>query len=143
MVWNDVVAAADELGWPAYLGTADTSGRPHVSVVAPGMTDATVWVATRRGTRKLANIAANPHVFLHWSVGGEGPGELFIRGTAAIHDGEHERRRLWTEANLPYDPDAFFGGPDNDDVVFVRIDVTVARLLGPDGARMTWSPRPV
>ena len=138
MEWRDVASAVDELGWPAFLGTVDADSRPHVSVVAPGLTDGSIWFATRRGTRKLANIAANPHVFIHWPVGGEGPGEFYVRGTASVHDSTEARHRLWTEANLPYDPDAFFGGADNEDVVFVEIAVTVAKLLGPDFKRSTY-----
>ena len=75
-------------------------------------------------------------------VGGEGPGELFIRGLASIHDSDEDRQRLWTEANLPYDPDGFFGGPDNSDVVFVGIRVKMARLLGPNFTRKVWRPTP-
>ena len=138
MYWDEVAAAIEELGWPSYLGTVDESGLPHVSVVALGIADRTLWFATRRGTTKLANIAANPAVFVHWPVGGVGPGELFIRGTAEIHDSVEERQRLWTAAALPYDPTGFFGGPQNPDVVFVRIEVTFARLLGADFVRRVW-----
>jgi len=141
MEWRDVEITAESLGWPAYLGTGDGGGRPHVSVMAPGFGERTLWFATRRGSRKLANIAANDQVFVHWAVGREGPGELFVRGIATVHDSAEKRRRLWTEAHLPYDPSGFFGSPDNDDVVFVRVDVTMARLLGPDFSRRVWRRR--
>ena len=111
-------------------------------MVAPGFAEQTIWFATRRGTRKLANIASNEHVFMHWSVGGAGPGELFIKGKGTVHDSDEERQRLWTEANLPYDPNGFFGGPDNADVVFVSIEVEMARLLGPNFVRKVWRPEP-
>jgi general stress protein 26 len=141
MEWSEVVAAAEELGWPVYLGTVGDDGRPHLAVVAPGFAGGSLWFATRRGSRKLANLAAQADVVLHWAVGGDGPGELFLRGVATIHDSAAARHRLWEEAGLPYDPAAFFGSPDNDDVVFVEVAPTFARLLGPDFVRRTWSAR--
>lgn len=36
--WEEFAAAAAAMSWVTYLGTSDRSGRPHVSVVAPGFT---------------------------------------------------------------------------------------------------------
>lgn len=141
MTWDEFVNAAEEIGWPAYLGTADARGRPHVAAVAPGFSsEGVIWFATRAGSGKHRNLMENPAVAFHWAMAGSGPGELFARGEARLHDSAEARERLWVEANLPYDPSSFFGSPDNPGVVFVETAVTSASLLGPDFRRRFWRP---
>jgi general stress protein 26 len=130
MDWPGLVEAAKAINWVTYLGTADGSARPHVSVVAPGFSDGSVWFATRPGSKKLRNIRENPQVGFHWPVGGQGPGELAAWGTATIHPPE-ERQRIWDSGIFTYDLSQFFGSPDNPDLAFVEADIDRARLLGP------------
>lgn len=138
MDWPEVVASAREISWIAYIGTADGQGRPHVAVVSPGFTDGTVWFATRRGSKKIRNIGENPRVAFHWPVLGAGPGELALWGEATIRDSDDDRHRLWTSANLVYDPAMFFESPDNPDFVFVEVAARRAVLTGPDFAKRVW-----
>lgn len=141
MKWQEFVDAARAISWIAYLGTVDADGQPHVSVVAPGFTEGSLWFATRRSTRKFRNMSDEPRVGLHWSVmTGSGPGELTARGTAFFHDSDEERARLWDAGVLDYDPSGFFGSPENPDVVFVEVRVAHARLLGPDFVARRWVP---
>ncbi len=141
MTWDELVAAARDISWIAYLATADTSGRPHVAPVSPGFTEHTVWFGSRASSSKVRNIRTNPAVAFHWPVGsGSGPGELFLRGTATVHDSAEARHRLWTEANLPYDPAGFFQSPDNPDLVFVETAVEYGSVLGPNFVRDVWRP---
>ncbi len=141
MTWDDIVAAAAAIDRVAYAATCGADGRPHVAPVIPGFGAGTMWFATRRSSRRARNLAENPNVAIHWSVtSGSGPGELFVRGTAAIHDSDEARHRLWTEAPLPYDPAGFFGNPDDADVVFVEVSATYASLRGPGMSRAVWSP---
>jgi general stress protein 26 len=141
MNWEELTEAAVAISWVTNLATADDAGRPHVAAVSVGFTQERVWFASRGSSRKIRNLHLNQQVALHWPVvTGTGPGELFMRGTARLHDSEEARRRLWTEANLAYDPAAFFQTPDNPDLVFVEIAPTYASLLGPDFNRDTWRP---
>ena len=142
MSWEEFVAAARSISWIAYLGTVDISGAPHVSVVAPGFTDGSLWFATRRSSKKYRNVVEHRRVAFHWAVGGGGPGELVADGTVLLHDSDGERRELWGAGVLDYDPAGFFGSPENPDVVFVEVLVEHARLLGPDFVARRWRRHP-
>jgi general stress protein 26 len=141
MTWDEFVVGARAVSWLAYLGTASTEGRPHVAPVSPGFTKDTIWFATRTGSRKFRNLVENPRTSFHWPVGGtDGPGELFAEGDARLYTSEADRRRLWTEANLPFDPANFFGSPETPDLAFVETTVTSASILGPDFHRSFYRP---
>lgn len=141
MEWSELRDAATALGWIAYLGTADAAGRPHVSVVAPGLgTEGTIWFATRSSSKKARNLAINPHVAFHWPTGGAGPGELVAFGEATLRDTQADRDRLWDAGILTFDPSGFFGSRDNPDLAFVEVAVRRARLLGSDFVPQVWVP---
>lgn len=131
MDWEAFVEAANAINWLTYLGTADRHGRPHVSVVAPGFSDGSVWFATRTESKKLRNIGENAEVGFHWPVGSGGPGELAAWGTATIHPGA-ERQRIWDSGIFGYDLAQFFGSVDNPALAFVEVTIDRARLMGPD-----------
>jgi general stress protein 26 len=131
MDWAEFVEAATAINWLTYVGTADVAGRPHVSVVAPGFSEGSVWFATRKESKKLRNIAENPQVGFHWPVGAGGPGELAAWGTSVMHSGS-ERDRIWNSGIFRYDLAQFFGSPDNPALVFVEVSIDRARLMGPD-----------
>ena len=65
MDWSSFVQAASATNWFAYLGTADDSGRPHVSVVAPGFSHPFQRVvdaiddASRRISQSIIKIEEN------------------------------------------------------------------------------------
>lgn len=138
MDWQEFVDGARAISWTTYLGTADADGRPHVSVVAPGFTDGSVWFATNRTSKKVRNLAQNRAAAFHWPVSTGGPGELVASGRATIHDGPEERKRLWSAGILDYDMAGFFGSPDNESLVFVEVRIEVARLLGPGFVPDRW-----
>ena len=131
MDWAGFVEAATATDWLTYLGTADAAGRPHVSVVATGFSDRSVWFATRPSSKKLRNISENPQVGFHWPVAGGGPGELAAWGTAIVHPRD-EHDRIWNSGIFTYDLAQFFGSPENPDLAFVEVVVERARLMGPD-----------
>lgn len=131
MDWAGFVEAATAINWVTYLGTADGTGRPHVSVVAPGFSEGSVWFATRPASKKLRNIGENPRVGFHWPVGGQGPGELAAWGTATIQPTD-QHQGIWNAGIFAYDLDQFFGAPDNPDLAFVQVAISRARLIGPD-----------
>ena len=141
MTWDEFVSAAAELGWVTYAATAGRDGRPHVAPVSLGFTEGTIWFGTRKSSRKAGNLRDNPAIAFHWSVAAEsGPGELFARGTAALHDSDEARHRLWVELDLAYDPAMFFQSPDNPDLVFVETMVSHGSLLRGDFTRDVWRP---
>ena len=129
MEWTDVVEKARQIGWTTYIGTTDQAGQPHVAVVAPGFSDdGHVWFVTRSGTKKLANLRKNPKVGMHWPIGGQGPGELFVRGVASVLD-RVENQRIWNSGIFPYDLSEFWKGPDDPDLVFVDITAEYATFI--------------
>lgn len=141
LAWSEVVEAADAISWVTYVATVGRDGRPHVAVVAPGLAEeGRIWFATRRGTRKHHNLIGNGEIAFHWPVAtGSGPGELFARGVARLHDTDQARRQYWNRV-VPYDMTRFWGTPDNRYLVFVETRVSYASLVGPEFSRRTWSP---
>ncbi len=141
LTWSEVADAAEAISWITYVASVGRDGRPHVAVVAPGLAEeGRIWFATRRGTQKHHNLIANGEVSFHWPVTtGSGPGELFARGVARLHDTSGARTRLWNRV-LPYDMAAFWESPHNPDLVFVETRVTRASLLGPEFVRRVWLP---
>lgn len=141
LTWNEVADAAEAISWITYVATVGRDGRPHVAVVAPGLAEeGRIWFATRRHTQKHRNLIASGEVAFHWPVTtGSGPGELFARGVARIHDTEQSRKRHWNRV-VPYDMANFWGSPDNPDLIFVETRTTYVSLVGPEFTRRTWKP---
>lgn len=141
MTWDELVRAAGDIDWVTYVASSGPDGRPHVAPVSPGFTEGTIWFGSRSSSRKVRNLRGNPNITFHWPVTpGSGPGELFARGVATLHDSEAARRRLWEDGVLGYDPIPFFRSPDNPDLVFVETAVSYASLLGPGFIRDIWRP---
>lgn len=139
MEWDEFVRAAAATSWVTYLGTISSDGSPHVSVVAPGFTEGSLWFGTRQASKKFRNLAANPAASFHWPVGNaEAPGELIADGVARLFTSAEDRSRLWESGILPYDMSGFFGSPDNPNLAFVEVEIASARLLGPDFVARRW-----
>lgn len=141
MTWTelrDVVTAADH---GLFLATANASGRPHVAFVAPGWADERLWISTFGNSRKAANLRVRPEVALTCAATPEV--NLLIRATARLVDDPAETRQLWDSGVLPYDPSAFFSGPDDPLTQFVELVPSVATIhpLGPGPVRRWRSAR--
>jgi general stress protein 26 len=141
LTWSEVADAAEAISWVTYLATVGADGRPHVAVVAPGLAESGhIWFATRRHTRKHRNLLSNSDVAFHWPVTtGSGPGELFARGSAELHDSKDARHRLWNRV-VPYDMTSFWGSPDNADLILVDVTASKVTLIGPEFTRNVWAP---
>lgn len=141
MTWEEVADAAAAISWITNVATVGRDGRPHVAVVAPGLAQAgKVWFATRRDTQKHRNLVANGDIAFHWPVNtGSGPGELFARGFARLHDSDPARHRYWNVV-VPYDQTLFWGSADNRDLIFVETTASRASLMGPEFVRRVWKP---
>ena len=139
MDWERFVEAAKASSWVTYLGTIDSDGCPHVSVVAPGFSQGSVWFGTRRRSKKFRNLLANSAASFHWPVGNhDAPGEVIARGVATLFETAEDRKRLWEADVLGYDMSGAFGSPDNEDLAFVEVKVGVARLLRADFVAERW-----
>lgn len=141
LTWKEVADAAEAISWVTNIATVGRDGRPHVAVVAPGLAEeGRIWFATRRDTQKHRNLVGNGEVAFHWPVTtGSGPGELFARGVARLHDTDEARHRLWNRV-LPYDMTNFWGTPDNQALIMVEAKATRVSLLGPEFVRRVWNP---
>ncbi len=53
---------------------------------------------------------------------------VLIRATARLVDDRDEVARRWSEGVLPYDPGAFFSGPDDPQALFVELRPTTASI---------------
>ena len=122
---------------PLQLASVATiaDGKPWVRyVMTVGADDMTVRFATFAGSRKVAQIAANPEV--HVTVGVSDPANmtpyLQIQGRARFSTEAAERHGFWSEMLANY-----FSGPDdpNYGVVIVtpyRIELAAAGVPGPE-----------
>ena len=137
---QDIKAEAARLSPWAHLATVGADGAPDVVPIHPCWEGDTIWIMGGRTSVKARNIAANPHVALHWQVTEVGDG-VEMWGTASMHDDLDTKRRLWTGV-FDYDLNAFApGGPDNSpDTVFIAVAVTRALYLGMYGmkGRFAW-----
>ncbi|MDH4078105.1 MAG: pyridoxamine 5'-phosphate oxidase family protein [Acidimicrobiia bacterium] len=129
--WSDI---AGQLTGLAHVATASADGEPHVAVVAPVLEGDVLWIFTMRSSRKARNLAANPRISLMWRP----QSEIYITARAELVDSAEDKARLWARTDLPFDPAAFFGTPDNPGFVLVRVTPRRAVVMGPTG-RAVWS----
>jgi general stress protein 26 len=122
--WNEV---AGHLIGIAHAATASRDGTPHVSVVAAVVDGDVIWIATRKSSGKATNLRANPQIALVFRPGSE----AYVSGTVEIVDDGDEKRRRWS-GFFPYDATAFFGAPDNDSVVLLKVRPTAATVVTQD-----------
>ena len=122
--WDEV---APHLTGMAHAATATPDGTPHVSVVAAVVDGDVIWIATNRSSGKARNVAANPRMALVFRPGSES----YVSGTVEIVDDADEKRRRWS-GFFPYDAASFFGPPENDGVVLLKIRPTSATVLRQD-----------
>ncbi len=122
MQWTDVIA---ELSGLAHLATVGPDGRPHVSVVAPGIDGETIWIGTRWSSRKARNLAATPLAALVWQP----QAEIYVDADVELVDEIATKQRLWDGAVFPYDPTAFFGSVDDPDYLLLRLSPTSASIM--------------
>jgi general stress protein 26 len=126
---DGVKAAATALSPWAHLATVGADGNPDVVPVHPCWDGDTLWTMVGTGSVKARNVAANPHVALHWQVTEAGDG-VAIWGTATVHDDLETKRRLWSGV-FDYDLNLFApGGPDKSpDTAFLAVTPSRALVL--------------
>jgi general stress protein 26 len=122
--WDGVAA---QLTGMAHAATAARDGTPHVSVVAAVVDGDSIWITTRRSSGKAVNLAENPRIALVFRPGSES----YVSGTVEIVDDVDEKRRRWS-GFFPYDATAFFGSPENEGVVLLKVRPTSAIVMTQD-----------
>jgi general stress protein 26 len=90
-----IMAAAREImkeDWVGVLITIDDSGMPRARPVGVGdpTEDGSLWISTRRGSRKTMQIAGNPKAALHFGFddipnGSKGGFYASFTGVASVH----------------------------------------------------------
>jgi general stress protein 26 len=140
LAWDDLQAAVAAAGEGVFLATTGRDGRPHVAWVMPGWADERLWIATFASSQKAANLRANQEVAM--TCAARPDLNVLIRATARIVEDRAETAELWAGGVLPYDPSAFFSGPDDPEALFVELRSTRATIheLGPAPVRR-WRPR--
>jgi general stress protein 26 len=123
-----LTAARDTMARVAYCWAATPSedGGVNVRVVGPipgvpGEEDLTIWIVTSGGSRKAADIRRAGRLTLgyqHHSYGAPDDYVVLI-GRAALVEDRTEIRDRWIESWRPFFPD----GPDDPDVIFIRLNV--------------------
>ena len=106
-----------------WCATLSEDGGVNVRVVGPirgvsGQEDWTVWFLTRRSSRKAADIRRNGRLSLGYQ---HHPDRAYVTliGRAALIEDKDEIRSRWIEGWRLHFP----GGPDDPDIVFVKVDV--------------------
>jgi general stress protein 26 len=98
---DTLLAAAREIVEAArYCGlvTFDGSGDARVRTMDPFLPgdDWSIWMGTRRGSRKVRDIEADPRVVLYYEVPERG-GYVAIHGTASLVDDPEEKATRWKD----------------------------------------------
>jgi PPOX class probable F420-dependent enzyme len=134
MDWNAVAA---HLTGQAHLATIRPDGSPHVSKVWPAVDGQTVWIGTRAGSGKAHNVRANPEAALMF----EPRAEVYLSGGVEVVSDPETKRQVWASGIFEYPLESFFGSPDRDDFVFLKVTPRQATVMlqGESGIRReTW-----
>lgn len=88
------------------LITTDAEGRPHARAMEPfpPEADLTVWLGTRRGSRKLDHLRRDPRVALYY-FDADRPGYVTLHGEARIVDDPAAAARWWKPEWQAFYPD--------------------------------------
>ncbi len=105
-----------------FLITLDESGHPQARLMEPFAPDAslTVWMGTKPGSRKVAQIRRNARATLAYYDPG-GPNYVTAIGMARVVDSAGEKRRHWRPEWKAFFP----GGPEAN---YVVIEFTPSRV---------------
>jgi general stress protein 26 len=131
MRWGEVVEVCRAIAPGAFLATTGADGRPHVAWVGLAFGDTDLAMATHRRTQKARNLHANRQVALHWPLGNHP--QVFVRAEARLLEDPADIATRWAAGGFPYDLAAFFGSPDNPELLFAVLApsrASVQRALG-------------
>jgi len=140
----EAIAAAKEIMQAAHFSTLITigeDGQPQARIVDPFLpeADVTVWIATNRLTRKVAEITRDPRVTLLY-FNAAAAEYVTILGTASLVDDADEKARHWKTEWANY----FKGGYEGEDYLLIRVRPTRLEVVSPGRGLVpdprTWRP---
>lgn len=123
------------------LVTLDDQGAADARVMDafPMEADGSLWLATKAGSRKVAQIRKDPRVTLLWLDPGSQSYATFT-GTATLVDDPAEKAKRWKEAWKAFYDD----GPRGADYLLIRVRPTRLEISSPSMGLMndpkTWKP---
>lgn len=132
MTWDEVTLVARRLGREAFVASVDAHGHPHLALVWVVPNDGRLYLVSDRSAHKARNLAANPHIAVHWLVGrGDGEGDqLLIFGNARFEEDAAARQALWDSGGWD-DLGRWYSGPQAPELAFIEI-VAHSASLTPD-----------
>jgi general stress protein 26 len=139
MEWSAIVP---HLTGHAHIATVGPDGGPHVAKVAPAVEGEVVWIAMNADSTTVRNLRASPQLAVMF----EPEAELYVYGTVDLVADHATKRRIADAGLFPFSVEGFFGPPEHDSWVLVRLAPARATLIsqGETGLRRdTWrSPPP-
>lgn len=127
MRWNEITPSLRGI---AHLATTAEDGSPRISVVMPVVDGDALVIFTRASSGKVRCLRVDPRVALVWQPAEE----VYVYGTAEVVDDIDRKRAAWHRTDLPFDPTAFFGAPEDPDLVLLRIRPDRAIVMRDDGS---------
>ena len=116
----------------------DTPGRPslharpmHTAEVGEAWT--TLWFATRRDSRKVAELRHDDRICLTYS-NSTGSEWVSVAGTAAVRDDRARIKELWRDMWQ-----AWFDGPDDPNLVLIEVDPEGGEYWESDNRLIVWT----
>ncbi len=140
----EILGAARDVMRQAHYATFITvseDGQPQARVLDPSDPDAdfTVWLGTRRVTRKVAQVQKNPRATLFYFDKGSASYVSLI-GSAKVVSDPAEKERHWQPRWAPFYP----GGPADKDFVLIRFAPRTLEIVSPardlPNDPQTWRP---
>jgi general stress protein 26 len=101
------------------LATITSEGKPWVRYVSPHADrNLTIWFASIKGSRKVAQIEANPEVHLTMGITDPTQAESYlqIQGAADFLDDASTKKEHWFD-----ELSSFFSGPDDPNYLVCRV----------------------
>ncbi|MEK3889376.1 pyridoxamine 5'-phosphate oxidase family protein [Bacillus sp. FSL K6-3431] len=116
----------------SYIGTMATiqKNKPHTRYMTFFNEEFTLYTATSKKTQKVDELEDNPYTHILIGYEGEGFGDAYleIEGIVRISDDDRLKEKTWNEHMKPW-----FSGPDDPDLVILKIKPDTIRLMNKKG----------
>lgn len=110
------------------IGTMATvqENKPHSRYMTFFNDEFTIYTTTSKKTHKVEEVQKNPHTHILLGYEGKGFGDAFleIEGTVEVSQDEGMKEKVWNKLLK-----GFFEGPDDPDLVILKITPTQIRVM--------------
>ncbi|WP_088008606.1 pyridoxamine 5'-phosphate oxidase family protein [Indiicoccus explosivorum] len=114
------------------IGTLATvnNSKPHSRYMTFFHDGFTLYTATSKKTHKTEDVEANPNAHVLIGYEGEGFGDQYleIEGKISESDDENLKEKVWNDKL-----DGWFDGPDDPDLLILKIDPDHVRVMNTKG----------